>query len=71
MSEIPQKPYYRINEVCQYTDTQPYVLRFWESEFPQLNPGTAGSPRVYTRQDLDLIQRIKQVACAAHEGSSR
>jgi DNA-binding transcriptional MerR regulator len=32
VSEIPNKLFYKIGEVCQYTDTQPYVLRFWESE---------------------------------------
>lgn len=62
MTEIPQKPFYKINEVCQYTDTQPYVVRFWESEFPQLVPekGRSGQP-VYTRGDIDLILRIKQL----------
>ena len=36
--EVPQKLFYKIGEVCELTDTQPYVLRFWESEFPQLAP---------------------------------
>jgi DNA-binding transcriptional MerR regulator len=62
MNEIPQKSFYKINEVCQYTDTQPYVVRFWESEFPQLAPekSRSGQP-VYTRGDIDLILRIKQL----------
>ena len=34
-TEIPEKLFYKAAEVCQITDTQPYVLRFWESEFPQ------------------------------------
>src|SRR5262249_61445395 len=34
----PRKLYYKINEVCQLTDTQPYVLRFWQSEFAHLAP---------------------------------
>lgn len=60
--EIPDKDFYRINEVCQYTDTQPYVLRFWESEFPQLGPGDgSGRRRVYSRKELDLVQRIKEL----------
>jgi DNA-binding transcriptional MerR regulator len=60
--EIPEKPFYKIAEVCQYTDTQPYVIRFWESEFPQLAPvkGRSGQ-RVYRREDIDLILRIKRL----------
>jgi DNA-binding transcriptional MerR regulator len=60
--EIPEKPFYKIGEVCQYTDTQPYVIRFWESEFPQLSPGKGRSgQRVYRREDIDLILRIKKL----------
>ena len=60
--EIPEKPFYKIGEVCQYTDTQPYVIRFWESDFPQLSPekGRSGQ-RVYRREDIDLILRIKKL----------
>jgi DNA-binding transcriptional MerR regulator len=60
--EIPEKPAYKSSEVCQYTDTQPYVLRFWESEFPQLNPerSRSGQP-VYSRRDIDVVMRIKQL----------
>ena len=59
---IPQKPFFRVNEVCQLTDTQPYVLRFWESEFPQLAPdhGRSGNP-VYKKDDVELILRIKRL----------
>ena len=59
---IPQKPFYRASEVCQFTDTQPYVLRFWESEFPQLAPdrNPVGQP-VYRKKDIDLVLRIKQL----------
>jgi DNA-binding transcriptional MerR regulator len=62
VSEIPQKQYYKIHELCQYTDTQPYVIRFWESEFPQLAPdrSSSGQP-IYRRQDIDLVLRIKQL----------
>lgn len=60
--EIPEKPFYKIAEVCEYTDTQPYVIRFWESEFPQLAPSKGRSgQRVYRRQDIDLILRIKRL----------
>jgi len=62
VSEHTEKEFYRINEVCQATDTQPYVLRFWESEFPQLGGGQrGGGPRVYRREDVALIRRIKQL----------
>lgn len=59
---LPEKAFYKLGEVCEYTDTQPYVLRFWESEFPQLAPGKNRSgQRVYRRQDIDLILKIKRL----------
>ena len=59
---IPDKLFYKATEVCQLTDTQPYVLRFWESEFPQLASGKNRSgQRVYNREDIDLIFRIKKL----------
>jgi DNA-binding transcriptional MerR regulator len=59
---IPEKLFYGAAEVCQLTDTQPYVLRFWESEFPQLASGKNRSgQRVYNREDIDLIFRIKKL----------
>jgi DNA-binding transcriptional MerR regulator len=62
VSEIPDKFFYKAGEVCKYTDTQPYVLRFWESEFPQLgSTKNRGGQRVYSREDLDLIARIKKL----------
>jgi DNA-binding transcriptional MerR regulator len=62
VSEIPDKSFYKVNEICQFTDTQPYVLRFWESEFPQLAPHkNKTGQRVYTRRDLDLVMRIKRL----------
>lgn len=61
-STIPDKPFFRINEVCQVTDTQPYVLRFWESEFPQLAPERKGGGQgLYRREDVALVLRIKQL----------
>jgi DNA-binding transcriptional MerR regulator len=62
VQDIPDKPFYKIGEVCQYTDTQPYVLRFWESEFPQLAPEkNRTGQRIYSRQDIELILRIKKL----------
>jgi DNA-binding transcriptional MerR regulator len=62
ISEIPSKRQYKAGEVCQYTDTQPYVLQFWESEFPQLKPRKSASGQaVYTKKDIATVLRIKQL----------
>ena len=61
-TEIPNKLFYKIGEVCEITDTQPYVLRFWESEFPQLAPRKNRSgQRVYQRKDIDTVLAIKRL----------
>ena len=61
-TEIPEKLFYKAGEVCQITDTQPYVLRFWESEFPQLaGEKNRSGQRVYKRSDIDLVFRIKKL----------
>ncbi len=60
--EIPRKLFFKIGEVCQLTDTQPYVLRFWESEFSQLAPNKSRSgQRLYRRKDIDLVLEIKKL----------
>jgi DNA-binding transcriptional MerR regulator len=57
-----RKTFYKIGEVCQITDTQPYVLRFWESEFPQLAPKKSRSgQRIYRQKDVDLVLQIKRL----------
>ena len=57
-----EKLFYKIGEVCELTDTQPYVLRFWESEFPQLSPKKNRSgQRTYRKLDIDLVTRIKHL----------
>lgn len=54
--------YYKIGEACKRLDIQPYVLRYWETEFPQLAPSKSKSgQRVYTEGELDVIQRIKEL----------
>src|SRR5438093_7566007 len=59
-SRTPRKLFYKIGEVCEMTGTQPYVLRFWESEFPTLAPEKNRSgQRIYRKRDIDLIERIK------------
>jgi DNA-binding transcriptional MerR regulator len=53
---------YKIGEVCKLADVQPYVLRYWETEFPPLAPNkSGGGQRLYTQHDLDVILRIKQL----------
>src|SRR5437763_15418087 len=60
---------YKIGEVCKLADVQPYVLRYWETEFPQLAPNkSGGGQRLYTRREIDVILRIKQLLYA--EGST-
>ena len=62
MVEIPKKKQYKAGEVCEYTDTQPYVLQFWESEFPQLKPRkSASGHQLYSKKDINLVLRIKQL----------
>jgi DNA-binding transcriptional MerR regulator len=56
------KSFYRIGEVSRLTDTKPFVLRYWESEFPMLQP--VKSPkghRLYRREDVDTVLRIKRL----------
>jgi DNA-binding transcriptional MerR regulator len=53
---------YKIGEVCKVADLQPYVLRYWETEFPQLSPNkSGGGQRLYTKHELDVILRIKDL----------
>jgi DNA-binding transcriptional MerR regulator len=53
---------YKIGEVCRIADVQPYVLRYWETEFPSLAPNkSGGGQRLYTRREIDVILRIKQL----------
>lgn len=57
---IPDKLYFRIGEVCGLTGVAAHVLRFWESEFPQLSPGrTEAGQRLYSRSDIEQILKIK------------
>jgi len=59
---IPNKLFFKIGEVCEITDTQPYVLRYWESEFSALAPAKNSSgQRIYRRKDIETVLRIKQL----------
>jgi DNA-binding transcriptional MerR regulator len=59
-SEIPDKLYFRIGEVARLCEVPAYVLRFWESEFPQLKPNKGGTgQRLYRRRDVEMAMRVK------------
>lgn len=58
--EIPDKLFFRIGEVANLLSVEPYVLRYWETEFPTLSPKKSGSGhRLYRRKDVELLLRIK------------
>jgi DNA-binding transcriptional MerR regulator len=60
--EIPDKLYFRIGEVSRLAGIKPYVLRFWETEFPQLKPKVSGKgQRLYRRKDVELVLEIKRL----------
>jgi DNA-binding transcriptional MerR regulator len=60
--EIPNRALFKAAEVCDLAKLQPYVLRSWEAEFPQLGISkTAGGPRVYRRGDVEQVLRIKHL----------
>jgi DNA-binding transcriptional MerR regulator len=60
--EIPNRSLFRQPEVCEIAQVQPYVLRTWEAEFPELGvKKTEGGPRVYRRADLEFVLRIKHL----------
>lgn len=62
MSEAAPKKSYKIGEVCRLADVQPYVLRYWETEFAPLSPNkTGGGQRLYSQREIEIILRIKQL----------
>src|SRR6266699_1890034 len=59
---IPEKLYFRIGEVARLCRLPAYVLRFWETEFPQLKPVKSSTgQRMYRRRDVESVVRIKQL----------
>lgn len=60
--EIPEKLFYKIGEVSDIAEVEPYVLRYWESEFAFLNPRKNKSgQRVYSRKNLETVLQIKRL----------
>src|SRR5436305_9331381 len=60
--EIPKRALFKAAEVCELAKVQPYVLRSWEAEFPDLGVSkTAGGARLYRRSDVEQVLRIKHL----------
>jgi DNA-binding transcriptional MerR regulator len=61
-SEIPEKNLFRIGEVSRLTGTKAFVLRYWETEFPMLEPVKSSSGhRMYRREDIETVFEIKRL----------
>ncbi len=59
---IPEKLYFRIGEVSRLSELPTHVLRFWESEFPQLKPTKSSSgQRMYRRREVEFVFAIKKL----------
>lgn len=59
---IPDKLYFRIGDVARLCNLPAYVLRFWETEFPQLKPGKSSTgQRMYRRRDVETVVLIKKL----------
>jgi DNA-binding transcriptional MerR regulator len=57
---IPDKLYFRIGEVAKLCNVETYVLRFWETEFPQMRPNKSGTgQRLYRKRDVELALHVK------------
>lgn len=60
--EIPEKQLFRVGEVSRLTATKPFVLRYWESEFPTLQPvKSPAGHRLYRREDVETVFEIKRL----------
>ncbi len=60
--DFPDKLFYRIGEVADIVGIQSHVLRYWETEFPQLRPQKNRSGhRIYEKRDIELIRKIKSL----------
>jgi DNA-binding transcriptional MerR regulator len=61
-SAIPNKLFFKIGEVCELVGVQAHVLRYWETEFPMLQPQkNRARQRTYRRKDVEMALRIKQL----------
>ncbi|HEY7215890.1 MAG TPA: MerR family transcriptional regulator [Thermoanaerobaculia bacterium] len=61
-ARVQKRLYYKIGEACKALGIQPYVLRYWETEFPARTPSKSRSgQRVYSEKELEIIRRIKEL----------
>src|SRR3990167_9578531 len=61
-TSIPDKLYFRIGEVAKMIGVEPYVLRYWETEFPEIAPvKSKARQRLYKKQDVELIYKIREL----------
>jgi DNA-binding transcriptional MerR regulator len=61
-NRIPDKPFFKIGEAARLCALQPFVLRYWETEFHSLKPQkTRSRQRLYRRQDVELLLRIRHL----------
>jgi DNA-binding transcriptional MerR regulator len=59
---IPDRLYFKIGDVARLCGVETYVLRFWESQFPQLKPNKSGTgQRLYRRRDVELALEVKRL----------
>ena len=59
---IPDRLYFKIGDVARLLKVEPYVLRFWESQFPQLKPNKSGTgQRLYRKRDVEVAVEIKRL----------
>ena len=64
-STIPDRLYFKIGDVAELCGVETYVLRFWESQFPQLKPNKSGTgQRLYRRRDVEMAMEIKRLVHA-------
>ncbi|MSP38922.1 MAG: MerR family transcriptional regulator [Deltaproteobacteria bacterium] len=62
VTRLPEKIYFKIGEVSQIVGVEPYVLRYWETEFELLKPSKAPSKhRLYKKRDVELLLEIKRL----------
>src|ERR1700758_531289 len=60
--DIPDRLYFKIGDVARICAVEPYVLRFWETQFPQLKPNKSGTgQRLYRRRDVEVALEIKRL----------
>lgn len=61
-TDIPDKLYFKIGEVCKITGVEPYILRYWESEFKLIKPyRTKSNQRLYRKKDVEAVLKIRSM----------